>query len=374
MNTALNIPGNAPLVGTDGRISPVWWQFFVGLFNRTGGTSGGDLSDILSSIKSLANDVHSLEAETEAGPPAAVVMAAVIALLARVDAQLAHGSVALGTQHDERGETGDASGIAHLRARIDHLEALIEQMAGNAASARLDELESVASAGVAQNTDAMVTSVATRTGDVNLAVADVSGAAPSASPTLTGAVGVGAAGDANNALFVGGSLAGTGTSQYGAQNNVEFNASATANGFTYIASPRLKAAAFNMASLYGFLANTPSLGTGSTLGVYEAFVVQDFGSATTRNAGLRMKMAAGTTKWNIYADGTAKSYHAGTFQLGSTTDDGSGNKLQVTTGISITPATTTTAPAAGAAGALPATPTGYATIRIGGTDRKIAYY
>jgi len=37
-------------------------------------------------------------------------------------------------------------------------------------------------------------------------------------------------------------------------------------------------------------------------------------------------------------------------------------------------ATTTVAPAAGGAGALPATPAGYVTINIGGTDRQIAYY
>lgn len=37
-------------------------------------------------------------------------------------------------------------------------------------------------------------------------------------------------------------------------------------------------------------------------------------------------------------------------------------------------ATTTTAPAAGSAGALPATPAGYSTITINGTARKVAYY
>jgi hypothetical protein len=42
--------------------------------------------------------------------------------------------------------------------------------------------------------------------------------------------------------------------------------------------------------------------------------------------------------------------------------------------IAISPATTTTAPAAGGAGALPATPAGYMTITIGGVDRKVAYY
>lgn len=42
--------------------------------------------------------------------------------------------------------------------------------------------------------------------------------------------------------------------------------------------------------------------------------------------------------------------------------------------LGITPATTTSAPSAGGAGALPATPLGYLTINVNGTDRKVAYY
>ncbi|MDN7825096.1 hypothetical protein QZN01_20805 [Burkholderia cenocepacia] len=60
--------------------------------------------------------------------------------------------------------------------------------------------------------------------------------------------------------------------------------------------------------------------------------------------------------------------YSAVFQL-----DGSGN-LTVNGGLTMSPATTTTAPAAGGAGALPATPAGYATVTIGGTARKIAYY
>jgi hypothetical protein len=36
--------------------------------------------------------------------------------------------------------------------------------------------------------------------------------------------------------------------------------------------------------------------------------------------------------------------------------------------------TTTTAPSAGGGGALPATPAGYMTVKLNGTDRKIPYY
>lgn len=42
--------------------------------------------------------------------------------------------------------------------------------------------------------------------------------------------------------------------------------------------------------------------------------------------------------------------------------------------ISFNPTTTTTAPAAGAGNALPATPTGYATVTIAGTSRQLPYY
>lgn len=42
--------------------------------------------------------------------------------------------------------------------------------------------------------------------------------------------------------------------------------------------------------------------------------------------------------------------------------------------VAIAVATTTSAPSAGGGGALPATPTGYATVTIGGTSRQIAFY
>ena len=55
-------------------------------------------------------------------------------------------------------------------------------------------------------------------------------------------------------------------------------------------------------------------------------------------------------------------------------DDTSGNPLQSNGSISLKPTTTTSAPSAGGAGALPATPTGYMTIRVNGTNRQVPYY
>jgi hypothetical protein len=50
------------------------------------------------------------------------------------------------------------------------------------------------------------------------------------------------------------------------------------------------------------------------------------------------------------------------------------SSLTLTGGFSFAPTTTTAAPAAGVAGALPATPSGYATVTIDGISRQIAYY
>lgn len=83
---------------------------------------------------------------------------------------------------------------------------------------------------------------------------------------------------------------------------------------------------------------------------------------------------ANTMEMGNGVGGIIRISSAGNFLAGKTGDDGSGNNVQSNTGLSINPATTTTAPSAGGAGALPATPLGYMTIRVNGTDRKVAYY
>src|SRR6185369_16125126 len=52
----------APLAGPDGRISEIWWRFFLELFNRTGGTSGneGTVEAIYPDVPALALDPASL--------------------------------------------------------------------------------------------------------------------------------------------------------------------------------------------------------------------------------------------------------------------------------------------------------------------------
>ena len=45
LNTTIPVP-NSPLLRPDGRITEVWWQFFLQLFWRTGGNSGTDPAQV----------------------------------------------------------------------------------------------------------------------------------------------------------------------------------------------------------------------------------------------------------------------------------------------------------------------------------------
>lgn len=98
--------------------------------------------------------------------------------------------------------------------------------------------------------------------------------------------------------------------------------------------------------------------------------------------------AADNRAWRAYANGEQFIIDAvndaasasGTFLLvdrtGTTIDEVrlSATLIRLNGAVRVDASTSTTSPSAGGAGALPATPAGYVTINIGGTDRQIAYY
>jgi hypothetical protein len=95
MNVESNIPApGVPVVGTDGRMTPVWFRFFMTLFTRTGGTQG-----------LLADD---MEAEISAGTPA-VDVGAIYATIYAVEAMAAQ-----------------AMATGPLLARLDEIDARLD--------------------------------------------------------------------------------------------------------------------------------------------------------------------------------------------------------------------------------------------------------
>lgn len=80
---------------------------------------------------------------------------------------------------------------------------------------------------------------------------------------------------------------------------------------------------------------------------------------------------AGARAWQVRVGGLG----VGVFDIFDGTGGSTRLSIDTAGGINFqSVATTTTAPAAGAAGALPATPAGYFTLAIGGTNRKVAFY
>lgn len=112
MSIVSNIPSpGVPLIGPDGRMVMVWFQFFMSMYTRTGGTSG--------------QDSGSLQISLEDGVPQPD-LGGVYALIAVIESMAAQAQAAASQPRDERGETGDGATLAHVLARVADLESRIE--------------------------------------------------------------------------------------------------------------------------------------------------------------------------------------------------------------------------------------------------------
>lgn len=107
---------------------------------------------------------------------------------------------------------------------------------------------------------------------------------------------------------------------YGVQGAVNTSAAGnvtTATGFTTAVT---NSGGATVTNLLGYLASDMTAGTGTLIAGF-------YGNVTT-----------GTGKWNLYIPGSARSYHAGRFMVGTGTENTSGAKLQTSDGITF-PAT-----------------------------------
>lgn len=128
MRTANNIPTpTSPMLGPDGKLSQVWWQFFLTLFARTGGLQGGSITDASS--------------EASAGIPL-TDLAPVYSAIYAVEAMASQAMSAAAEQQDERGEAGNADASGYIARRIVELEMQLEQYrSDDSLRARVADLE-----------------------------------------------------------------------------------------------------------------------------------------------------------------------------------------------------------------------------------------
>ncbi|MDF0500871.1 hypothetical protein POK33_09020 [Burkholderia cenocepacia] len=324
MNSIANFPAGSPL-DPQGRLTPEWRMFFLVLFNRGGGGEGVDVAALQKQVNEQGNEITDLQTEVGAGAPSAD-LAPVYALIYAVEAIAAQAVAAANCVPDERGESGESSSSASLLSRINELEQTIENYrSDDALRQRIADLEG--------KVDALAGAALPSTQDIEaqlsegrIFIIDASQMSGFGSMALQAASSVAITGGT-----IDGTAIGTTTRSTAKVTTLNANGTVTLDG----AGPRID---FNTGGPNVRVATTNVLALSNGL----ADVIRLSASSNAL--------------------------------IATSTDDGSGNKLQVNGGVSIAPSTTTTAPAAGGAGALPATPTGYATIRINGTDRKVAYY
>jgi hypothetical protein len=142
-------------------------------------------------------------------------------------------------------------------------------------------------------------------GSLGIATTSLTGFSLRVSKNITGAIetiGIQQSGAVSNDVT---------TVAVGFDNALVLNAGAVTNSYNHFRARRQVYAATSFGTQIGFLAN-------NTL------------TDATNNYGFYGDIPSGTGRWNLYMVGTAANYINGTLLIGSTTDIGGGQKLQVT--------------------------------------------
>lgn len=107
------------------------------------------------------------------------------------------------------------------------------------------------------------------------------------------------------------------TTQYGLFEGAMFSTSTTGSAYGAYFANRFAAGAYVTPSYTGARFNTPTLGAGQTVTSGRGIVVEDMGGvSSTYGIWLEGPVAAGASRWNIYAPGAARSYFEGAIGIG----------------------------------------------------------
>lgn len=133
---------------------------------------------------------------------------------------------------------------------------------------------------------------------------------------LTGALGVG--GDPAGALSILNRRNITGgTAAWGMLSDGVIQSGVTGSARIYASNAATAAASFTLSSLQHFRAEQSTIGAGSTVSEQIGFYVTSTLTGAGSNYGFRGAIAAGSNRFNIYMDGTADNYLAGSLGIGA---------------------------------------------------------
>ena len=131
----------------------------------------------------------------------------------------------------------------------------------------------------------------------------------------------------NNSFQVGrqmtGAVTNNGINSYG-----QIQSDVTSEARYYISDASTQAATFTLNSLIHYRTFQSTFGAGSTVTNQYGFYIDATLTGATNNYGFFGNIASGTNRWNLYMNGTANNYMAGSLGIGSTSFF-SATKLQV---------------------------------------------
>jgi hypothetical protein len=153
---------------------------------------------------------------------------------------------------------------------------------------------------------------------------------------LAGSLGIGTTNLTNTTLRVSKNITGSNISLGIFQSGV-VQSDVTSIAYSFYSAMSTAASSFTAANLLHYSATQGTIGAGSTVNLQTGFYVDSTLIGAGINYGFRGQIPSGTNRWNIYMDGTANNYLAGSLGIGTTTL--TGYKLNL--GGSITGAVTT---------------------------------
>jgi hypothetical protein len=139
----------------------------------------------------------------------------------------------------------------------------------------------------------------------------------SANNYMAGSLGIGSTSLTGVNLYINKNITGA-TTAYGILNQGTIQSDATTQVFYYRSFALTQAAAFTLGVLNHYTATLASIGAGSSITEQNGFNVDNTIIGATNNYGFRGRIPAGTNRWNLYMDGTAANYMAGSLGIGST--------------------------------------------------------
>jgi hypothetical protein len=117
-------------------------------------------------------------------------------------------------------------------------------------------------------------------------------------------------------------ITGSGGNPNGIYQNSTIQSDATGSAYVNRTLISTQAASFTLVNLNHYYAEQGTFGAGSTVTTQTGFYARSSLIGATNNYGFRGQIPSGTNRWNLYMDGTANNYVAGSLAIGSTSITG----------------------------------------------------